>query len=375
MRNVPLFSLTLFAALALMVCAPAGADDWRVYIGTYTGGDSEGIYTFTLDGESGEPGEASLAVSTENPSFLALHPEKALLYACGQAGQEGAVSAFRIEGATGKLTLLNTVSSEGKGPCHVDVSPSGRHVAVANYSGGSMALLPINETGSLEMASATQRYEGQGPHPTRQQAAYAHAADFGPEGRALYVTDLGTDRVHVYGYDAEAGTLVPAEPPAAILAPGAGPRHLDIHPNGRFAYVVNELDNTVTAFARDDTGNLETIQTVRTLPDDFAAENTTAEIVVHPSGAFVYASNRGHDSIAGFAIDAETGRLTAIGHTPTGGKTPRNFSITPDGRFLLAANQDTNTVVIFRIDTATGALSATGGVVDVSKPVCIVFTR
>ncbi|MFP4500518.1 MAG: lactonase family protein [Candidatus Hydrogenedentota bacterium] len=369
----------IFLSLALLIpllTAAAGdtPDTWRVYAGTYTGGESEGIYTFTLDAATGEPGPVALAAGTENPSFLALHPAAPVLYACGRTERGGMVSAFRMTDDRGALALLNDAPSEGKGPCHVDVAPSGKHVAVANYSDGTMAMLPVDSEGALAPACATHTYTGSGPHPTRQQAPHAHAVNFGPENTVLYVTDLGTDRVHRHHYDAQAGTLEPADPPAVHLAPGAGPRHLAIHPTGRFAYVVNELDNTVTALARTESGGLEIIHTIGTLPGDFNAENTTAEILVHPSGKYLYASNRGHDSIAAFAIAPQTGRLTAIGHTPTGGQTPRNFNIDPAGRFLLAANRNTDNIVVLRVDTDTGVLEPTEHEVSMPTPVCVLFT-
>ena len=369
----------MVAVLPLLFTGTANAQEnhkvWRVYVGTYTGGESGGVYLFPLDAETGEPGEVVLAGAAENPSFLALHPDRPVLYACGEVSGGGTVSAFRMKEEDGALSLLNAVSSEGRGPCHVAVSPSGQHVAVANYSGGSMALLPIDETGALKPACEAIAYTGQGPNTARQEAPHAHAANFGPEGRVLYITDLGTDRVHVYDYDGNAGTLTAASPPAVVLPAGAGPRHLAIHPNRRFAYVVNELGNSVTAFRRNEAGTLEPMQTVGTLPEGFTGPNTTAEIAVHPSGKFLYASNRGHDSVAVFATDADTGKLLARGHTSTGGKTPRNFNITPDGRYLLAANQDSDNIVIFRIDADSGALQPTGKEVSVPRPVCIVVTE
>ena len=368
----------LLASLVLLSCAlSAMAGDepgaCRVYVGTYTGGGCEGIYTFTFDTETGAPGPVSLAAATENPSFLALHPAKPVLYACGEMAKGGTVSAFRRASAAGRLTRINDVSSEGAGPCHVAVSPSGRHVAVANYRGGSMALFPVAEGGGLKPACATRAYTGQGAHPKRQKAPHAHAVNFGPEGNTLYVTDLGTDRIHIYRYDAEPGTLEEAEPPAAHLAPGAGPRHLALHPSGQYAYVVNELGNTVTAFTRNGAGGLTSIQTIGTLPDTFTGDNTTAEIVLHPNGRFLYASNRGHDSIVAYAIAADTGRLRLVGHAPTGGKTPRNFNIDPAGRFLLAANQDSGSIAVFRINSDAGTLKPTGVSILVPRPVCVVF--
>jgi len=364
-----LLGLGSWVLTGVVAAGDASAETTRVYIGTF----ADGVYTFTLDTKTGEPGAVERAVETKSPGFLALHPGQPLLYAAGQDDNGSAVLAFSRDPSTGMLALINSASSEGRGACHVDVSPQGTHVAVANYSAGTMALLPIRADGGVEQASATDEYEGSGPNASRQRAPHAHAADFGPEGTTLYVSDLGTDRIHGYHYDSDAGTIAPMDPPAAKVAPGAGPRHFTIHPDSRWAYVINELDNTVTAFARDDSGKLETFQTVDTLPRGFEEANTTAEIVVHPTGKFLYASNRGHDSIASFAIDSETGLLAATGHTPTGGVRPRNFNVDPSGRLLLAANQDTGNVVVFRIDASTGVPEATGQSVEIPTPVCVVF--
>lgn len=373
------------AALSAGFAMVAGAVDadapsaWRVYIGTYTGGDSEGIYLLRLDAATGAVENLGLAGAVENPSFLDLHPNGRVLYSVGRVTDEdgerrGMASAFAVAPDQGRLTLLNRQSTVGDGPCHVAVDRAGRHVLAANYGGGCAAVLPVAEDGSLLEAVAHVQHEGSSVHPKRQQRPHAHAVTLDPTGRFVFVTDLGIDKIMIYRYDDATGTLALHDPPYAPLAPGAGPRHFTFHPNGRFAYVVNELDNTVTAFTYDGAaGRLEAIHTVDTLPDDFDEENTTAEIRVHPSGRFVYASNRGHDSIAAFAVDLETGRLTTLGQTATRGRTPRNFNITPDGQFLLAANQQTDTVVVFRIDADTGLLDFTGHEVDVLTPVCVLF--
>jgi 6-phosphogluconolactonase len=370
------------AALAAPLDAVGDAPAyWRVYIGTYTQGASDGIYLLRFDPQSGHLELLGLAAEVENPSFLALHPDKPLLYAVGEFGRgtenaQGAVSAFAIAPDTGMLALVNRASPVGAGPCHVAVAPSGRHVAVANYGGGSVALLPLDSDGALEEASAFAQHEGRSVNPRRQEGPHAHSVTFDPTGAYLFVADLGIDKLLVYRYDADTGDLAPHDPPHSAVAPGAGPRHFAFHPSGRFAYVVNELGNTVTAFGYDATaGRLEELHSVGTLPAGFTGENTTAEIRVHPTGRFLYASNRGHDSIASFGIDAETGRLTETGHTPTGGKTPRNFHVDPTGRFLLAANQGSDSVVVFRIDEDGGTLEPTGDSVEVPSPVCVVFMR
>ncbi len=284
----------------------------------------------------------------------------------------GGVVAFAVDKATGNLTRLNEQPSEGAGPCHLIVDKSGKNVLVANYEGGTVAVLPIDETGRLKPASSVIAHHGKGPNRERQEGPHAHSINVDPANRFAFAADLGADRIFIYRFDPAAGKLTPNDPPAVVIAPGSGPRHFAFHPTGRFAYVINELASTITAFWYDaESGSLSTVQTISTLPKGFKGENTTAEIVVHPSGKFVYGSNRGHDSIAIFSVDAASGHLTAIGHEPTQGRTPRNFSIDPTGTYLLAANLDSNSVTVFRLDPATGRLKATGQKVPVHKPSCI----
>lgn len=375
-----LMAMIVAVAAATTGTAEDDATAWRVYIGTYTSGASEGIYMLEMDATTGELIHAGLAGAVENPSFLALHPAGTFLYSVGRgtdADGEPAnlASAFAIDPESGALTLLNQASTAGDGPCHVAVDRAGRHILVANYSGGNAAVLPIAENGALREAGDVVQHEGSSVHP-RQQAPHAHAVQLDAAGNFAFIIDLGIDRIMIYRYDDETGSLEPNDPPYAAVAPGAGPRHFAFHPNGQYAYVVNELANTVTAFAYDAAaGSLEAIHTVGTLPDDFEDDNTTAEICVHPSGRFVYASNRGHDSIAAFAVEADTGRLSSIGQTPTGGRTPRNFNITPDGAFLVVANRQTDNIVVLRIDPETGLLTDTGHAVEVPAPSCVVFYK
>jgi len=350
---------------------------WRVYIGTYSQGESGGIFQAVLNPVDGTLSEPQLAAQAVNPSFVAIHPNRRFLYAIGQADMvegkpvRGAV-AFAINAKTGMLTRLNARSSEGAGPCHLVVDSAGRNVLIANYGGGSVAVLPIRPDGRLEPASAFVQHEGRSIHPRRQTGPHAHSINLDAAGRFAFVADLGLDQVLVYAFSPEAGTLTPHAPPFVKVAPGAGPRHFAFHPTGRFAYVINELDSTMTSFAYDARqGRLTSLQTVSTLPAGFTEENTTAEVVVHPSGDFVYGSNRGHDSIAAFRIDRETGHLTPLGHTSTGGKTPRNFAMDPHGRFILAENQDSDSVVVLRVDPETGTLAPTGSRITVPAPVCI----
>ncbi|HUG93592.1 MAG TPA: lactonase family protein [Planctomycetaceae bacterium] len=356
----------------------------RVYIGTYTRGDSRGIYAFDLDLESGALESRGLAAELRNPSFLAIHPNRKFLYAVSEVSDAGGrptggVSAFAIEAGTGKLTALNAQPSGGAGPCHLVVDPSGQCVLVANYGGGSVAAIPVQANGRLAEPASTIQHEGQSVNPRRQQAPHAHSINVDKTNRFAVAADLGLDKLLVYRLKPDTGGLTPNDPPHATVEPGAGPRHFAFHPGGRFAYVINELDLTVTAFAWDaGRGALEAIQTVTTLPGDFQGSReglSTAEVQVHPSGRFLYGSNRGHDTIAMFAIDGQTGKLTPLGHEKTGGRTPRNFGIDPTGAYLLAANQDSHSVVVFKINSQTGRLEPTEHHVEVPSPVCVKFLR
>jgi 6-phosphogluconolactonase len=301
------------------------------------------------------------------------------LYAVSEVGVRdargvpvGRVAAYAIA-ADGKLTSLNRVSSGGADPCHLAITRDGRSVAVANYTGGSTVSFAVGGDGRLGAASADQ-HTGKGPNAERQEAAHAHSVDFASADRLLLSCDLGTDRIYVYRHDARTGAITPHQPAFVGVEPGSGPRHLALHPTGRYAYVLTELSNTVAVFSWNaETGTLVQRQTVPTIPLGTPPSNSTAEIVVHPSGRFVYASNRGHDSIAVFSVDARDGRLTHLANTPTGGSTPRNFAVDPSGRWLLAANQKSDNIVTFTIDPQTGALAPNGASSKVSRPVCIAF--
>lgn len=367
----------LATMIGQVVVAEPPSEDLHVYIGTYTRGDSQGIYHFRMNARSGALSAASVSEAT-NPSFLAIHPNGKFLFAVNEVSsfegrQSGAVSAFAIQ-PDGSLKLLNQSPSEGGAPCHLVVDHSGRFVLVANYSGGSVAVLPIGDDGKLGPATSFIQHEGSSVHPRRQSAPHAHSINLDAANRFAFAADLGLDKVLVYQFDAKHGRLTPHTPAAATVKPGLGPRHFAIHPRQRHAYVINEMRLTVTGFAFDARqGRLTPQQTISTLPADVEPIGSTAEVQVHPSGKFLYGSNRGHDSIAVYSIAPETGKLTHLGNQSTQGKTPRNFGIDPSGKYLLAANQSSNNVVVFRIDPRSGKLSATGTVIDVPAPVCVKF--
>ena len=355
------------------------AESVTVFFGTYTRGTSKGIYRSQLDLQTGTLAPPRLAAETVNPSFLALHPTHKFLYAVSEIAnydgkKVGAVAAFAVDAATKNLTLLNQQASGGKGPCHLVVDATGRNVLVANYGSGTAAVLPIRKDGFLEKHSAFIQHEGSSVNPGRQKGPHAHSINLDAANRFAFVADLGLDKILIYRFDAAKGSLKPNDPPYAAVEPGAGPRHFAFHPSGRWAYVIDELNSTVTAFRYDaDRGMLTSLQSLSTLPDNFDGKNTTAEVQVHSSGQFLYGSNRGHNSIAIFRIDEKAGTLTPAGHESTRGETPRNFGIDPTGTFLLAANQASDNVSVFRINDETGALSAIGEPVAVPSPVCVKF--
>lgn len=357
------------------------AADVLVYFGTYPGEKSRGIYVSRLDARSGALSAPQPAADTPSPSYLAVHPNAAFLYAVNEvptfAGRDtGSVSAFAVDRTSGRLTPVNRQASTGRGPAHLIVDDSGRHVLVANYGGGSVAVLPIGADGGLNPARASIQHTGSSVDPKRQTSPHAHSITLDPANRFAYAADLGLDKILIYRFDPGAGSLVASDPPFAAVKPGAGPRHFAFHPSGRFAYVINEIDVTLTAFASDGRrGGLTELHTVSTLPpgDPVQPGFSTADVQVHPSGKFLYGSNRGHDSIVVFAIDEKTGRLHYVENRSTEGRTPRAFGIDPSGTYLLAANQRSDSVVVFRIDRQTGRLTPTGHSIEVGSPVCVKF--
>jgi 6-phosphogluconolactonase len=350
-----------------------------VYIGTYTGAKSKGIYLSRFDPATGRLTSPELAAETPSPSFLAIHPSKRFLYAAGEATNlggkpVGAVSAYKLDPTTGQLTLLNQASSGGASPCHVAVDPRGKCLLVANYGSGSIAALPIQSDGSLAEPSSVIQHHGSSINPQRQAGPHAHFIMPDPSDRFALTCDLGLDQVLVYRLDPIKPSLIANAPPFAAVKPGSGPRHLAFHPSGRFVFLINEMGSTLTVFAYDSKrGALKGLQTISTLPEGFAGNSTCAEVQVHPSGKFVYGSNRGHDSIAVFGFDAASGKVTCVEHQSTQGKTPRHFALDPAGKWLLAENQDSDNIVVFRVDSKTGRLSPAGQTVPVGAPVCAIF--
>ncbi|HWW13752.1 MAG TPA: lactonase family protein [Candidatus Dormibacteraeota bacterium] len=373
----------LLTFVFLIVCAASAApkQKYLVYVGTYTeeGSKSKGIYAYRFDPETAELTSLGVAAETVNPSFLAVDPSHRFLYAVNEVGnyqgqKSGGVSAFAIDQATGKLTFLNEVASKGADPCYITVDKTGKYVLVANYTGGSVAVFPILEHGRIGEASNFVQHTGHGTNPERQEAPHAHSIDLSPDNRFAVVDDLGLDQSIVYKFDSAKGSLIPNGAQFGKADPGAGPRHFAFGSSGKFAYVVNEMGSSVSVFAFDGSaGVLRPLQTISTIPKGFGEHNDDAEIEVHPSGKFLYASNRGHDSIAVFAIDAGKGTLTPIEYVPTKGKTPRSFEIDPTGSLLFAENQKSNSIVVFRIDQQIGRLTATDKVLEVAEPVCVKF--
>jgi 6-phosphogluconolactonase len=371
--------LLLLSLVTVSVAQDSPRNKFLLYVGTYTEKESKGIYAYRFDAASSELTSLGVAAETANPSFLAIDPTRHFLYAVNEVpkykdASSGAVTAFAIDQKTGKLGLQNAVASRGADPCYIAFDKTGKYALVANYTGGSVAAFPVQSDGHIGESSAFVQHAGSSVNKERQEGPHAHWIETTPDNRFAIAVDLGLDELLVYRFNAKMGSLTPNSPPYAKLDLGAGPRHLAFHPDGKFAYVVNELQSSITAFSYDpNRGALKKLNTVTTLPKGFTGANDTAEIHVHPNGKFLFASNRGHDSIAVFSIDNHTGALTLVDHFSTQGKTPRNFEIDPTGKLLFVANQDTNNVVVFRIDPTSGKLTPTGQTLHVPSPVCLKF--
>lgn len=366
--------MKLLLPLALLSLATSAfAAEHVFYLGTYTGPKSQGVYRGTLDSETGKLGPLEIVAEAKNPSFVALSPSGKTLYACVEA-EGGAVGAWSI-GADGKLAPLGTKPSQGKGACHVWVDATGKNVLTANYGSGSVAAFPVNPDGSLRDASATHQHEGSGPNEGRQKGPHAHSIYTDASNKFVYSCDLGTDDVFIYRFDAEKGTLTLNDPKSGRVPAGSGPRHFAFHPKGGFAYANNEMALTVTAFKHDAaTGGLTEIQTISTMPEGAERKGvSTAEIFTHPNGKWLYVSNRGHNTIAVFAIGAD-GKLTPVEHVQVPA-VPRGFALSPDGEWLISGGQDSNQIAVFKVDPATGKLKANGQTAEVGSPVCVLFAK
>lgn len=351
---------------------------YLVYIGTYTGPNSKGIYAYRFDATAGKLDSIGLAAEIVRPSFLTVHPNRRFLYAVSELGNDGkvngSITAFAIDRKSGTLTALNTVSSGGGGSCHLVVDKTGKALVVANYGSGSVAAFTVKPDGRLNGPTSLMQHSGSSVDPKRQTGPHAHAVVLSADNRFVFVPDLGLDQIRSYRLNAAAATLAATDPPFVPVKAGSGPRHLAFGPDSRFAYSLHEMGSMVTVWAYTAaSGRLAEVQTISTLPADFHGKNNSAEIEVDSNGRFLYASNRGHDSITVFAIEPGTGKLSVVETVATQGRTPRNFKIDPTGRYLFAANQDTNNIVIFRIDPQTGHLTPTGQVLEVQSPVCVQF--
>jgi 6-phosphogluconolactonase len=348
------------------------------YVGTYTTKtESKGIYEFEFDAATGRLTAKGVAAETPDPSWVAVHPSAKYAYAANEAGKASTVSAFALDRKSGKLTLLNQMPALGEDPCHLSFDKTGKYLLVANYSSGTIAVFPILADGRLGEHTASLKDQGAlGPNKERQEAPHAHWIEATEHNHFVYVSDLGLDRVMIYKFDVTNGSLTagePAESFSAALSPGTGPRHVTFGLGAKFMYVLGELQSTVTVFANDSQNTFRSVQQISALPKGFTGRNDAAEIAVHPNGKFLYTSNRGHESIAVFAIDPAKGTLTFVAHVSTGGKEPRHFAIDPSGKYLLAENQLSNNIVVFKIDAATGGLTPTGQVVEVPSPVNLAF--
>jgi 6-phosphogluconolactonase len=359
---------------ALLAGACFAQSDYLAYVGGY----GPAINAFHFHAANGRMTRIGPAVETPAASFLLVHPNGHYLYAVNENGKnDDTISAFAIDAKSGKLTLLNTVSSRGSSPCHLGLDKTARFLAVANYSSGSVAVLHVMPDGRLGEVAGFDEQHGSSVNPERQKGPHAHSVVFSPDNRFLLSADLGTDKVMIYRFDAASGKIAANNPPGVSVGPGSGPRHLEFHPNGRFVYLINEMASTVQLLHYDPaTGVLDAGQALSTLPEGFTASNTAAEIATNAAGSVLYTSNRGQDSIALFHIDGERGLLSPMENVSTLGKTPRFFTFDPTGQYLLVANQDSDDLVVFSVHPKTGELRPTGPIEGkLQQPACIVFVR
>jgi 6-phosphogluconolactonase len=379
-RQKWLFGFTvLLLSFQLFTSCKTPDEKYLVFVGTYTGKGSEGIYSFSFDPSTGVAGSIVLAVKTDNPSFLATDKQGKFLYAVNELDKSnnqhgGALSTFSVNRKSGKLDFLGQVSSLGEWPAHLSLDKTGRFLLVANYGGGNYAVFPLDNDGKPAKHSAFVQNEGSGADPKRQEAPHAHFIQVTNDNRFVMVADLGTDKIMIHQFDETTGAFLPANPGFIQLDLGAGPRHFAFAPSGKQLYILNELSSTIMVFDYEpDAPTFTRKQTISTLPDHFTGDNTTAEILVDAKGRFLYASNRGDNSIVQYSIDSENGSLTPVAWVPSGGETPRNFEIDPTGKWLFVANQNSDNIIIFSIDQESGRLVQTAGLIKVSAPVCLRF--
>ena len=347
------------------------ANDRLLIVSSLT--DADGISVFKIIDDAGSLELIKQTRDINNPFYIGLHPNGKVLYSIADPGGEQLVAAFKFDRDTGALDLINQQPTQGGYPCYVEADPTGRAVIVANYNGGSVISYPINEDGSLGEAGSFFQHEGSSINEDRQQEPHAHCFKISADGRFAFSADLGTDKVMIYALDAGRGVLTPGEQPFARVAPGGGPRHFTIAPNNRHAYAINELGNTITVFDYDaERGLLLEQQMVPTIPEDYDGVTHTADLCLTPDGRFLYGTNRGHNTIAMFAVDGESGALTSIGNQPSGGPVPQNVTMSDDGKLLFVANSESNKMSAFQIDANTGELSP-GSETDVPKPVCSIL--
>ncbi len=371
-------SLLVFLVVGLSVSLSAQkSKDQFLIIGTYTTGTNDGIYVYKFNTETGENSFVS-SVKTSNPSYLAISPNQKYVYAVNENADStkftvtGHVAAFSFDKITGKLNFINKQESGGKHPCYVSIDKTGKWVIVGNYSSGSLAVLPVRSNGSLDSSVQVIKHEGSSVNSERQEAPHVHATVLNKNNKILYVPDLGLDEVMLYNLDNKTGKLKEFVPPFVATEPGAGPRHIDIHPNGKYAYLMEELTGSVSVYEIEKNGYLSLVQNISGLPRDFEGAIGSADIHVSPDGKFLYCSNRGESNTIGiFSINKSNGQLEWIDHQSTLGKTPRNFNFDPTGNFLLVANQNSDEIVVFKRDKETGLLTDTGKRINVSKPVCL----
>src|SRR5579859_462644 len=350
--------------------------DFFAFAGTYTAKtQSKGIYSFRYDATTGKLTAIGVAAETPDPSFVAIHPSGKFLYAVNESGKSSFVTSFSLDAKTGTLTQLNQVPAQGEDPCYIAFDQNGKYILVANYTSGTLAVFPILADGKIGEKTALYQDSGKlGPNKERQEGPHAHWIETSADNRYALAADLGLDQILIFQFDAAKGTLGPHIPPGATLKAGSGPRHAIFSPNGKFLFVVSELNSTATSFAFDSKkGDLKQVNSVSTLPAEFTGRNDVAEVAIHPSGRFLYVSNRGLDNIAIFDIDLKKGTLSPVGGIPTGGKEPRHFTFDPSGTFLFVENQFSDTIVAFHVDVNTGQLTPTGDNVAVPSPVCLKF--